>query len=112
MSKSRIIESAEEARAIASGEQPAPRILMYGHVYVPEAALTSERERADRAEAALEWALDNASVEHPHYPYRDGDKWTFWRLISNAGGFGGGVGEPRFASAVEAVQEAQATGDA
>lgn len=58
-----------------------------------------------RLRFALEWALDHAS-DHPHYPYREGDKWTFPYLVSNAGGFGGGVGNAYFPTALEAVEAA------
>lgn len=59
-----------------------------------------------RLSAALEWALDHAASDHPNYPYREDDKWTFPYLVSNAGGFGGGVGNAYFSTALEAVEAA------
>lgn len=63
--------------------------------------------RVAELEAALEWALDNASdSEHPHYPMRgESWPWVFPYLVSGTPS-GGGVGEAGFATALEAVQAA------
>lgn len=72
----------------------------------PSEALRAEIERL---RAALEWALDNAGTDHPRYPYRvPDDVWASPCLVSGAGGFGGGVGEEHFATALEAVEAALA----
>ena len=62
--------------------------------------------REQRLEAALEWALRNATdSEHPHYPYHDGKKWVYPYLVSGTP-IGGGVGEASFDTALEAVEGA------
>ena len=40
----KIAEGLREAVAIVAGEHPAPRVHMYGHAYVPEAALLAAEE--------------------------------------------------------------------
>lgn len=57
---------------------------------------------------ALEWALDNAGTEHPHYPERaDSGGWHYPYLV-NGSPMGGGVGHANFPTAVEAVLNAAA----
>ena len=67
-------------------------------------------EQVDRLEAALEWALDHASSDHPHYPERVVPRtayavWHYPYLVSGTP-TGGGVGHANFASALEAVEAA------
>jgi hypothetical protein len=84
-----------------------------------ETTLDSEREanallteQVERLEAALEWALDNATdSEHPHYPERILPRtayavWQYPYLISGTP-LGGGVGHANFPSALEAVEAAR-----
>lgn len=55
---------------------------------------------------ALEWALDQAGAEHPHYPERSEDGgWQFPYLVHGSP-MGGGVGHARYATALEAVRAA------
>lgn len=54
----RLIAAAEEAASIARGEQPAARIHINGHSYVPESAYL-ELEKVAGATDALAAALDN-----------------------------------------------------
>jgi hypothetical protein len=64
------------------------------------------RDRVVELDKALEWALDNADTEHPHYPSRNSyGKWSFPYLVSGTP-MGGGVGEAWFDTALEAVQDA------
>ena len=65
----------------------------------------SERER--ELEGALEWALDQAGSEHPHYPERgDNGGWQFPYLVHGSP-MGGGVGHARYETALRAVQAAR-----
>lgn len=41
----KLIAAAKEAVAVAQGEQPATRITIKGHAYVPESEIAAERER-------------------------------------------------------------------
>jgi len=63
-----------------------------------------------RLEAALEWALDQAASEHPHYPERTTPRtaynaWQYPYLMS--GSVQGGVGHASFQTALEAVEAAR-----
>jgi|GEM_PF-2784848 len=69
------------------------------------AALRQAWEENERLREALEWALDNAGTDHPHYPYREDDKWTYPYLISGTP-LGGGVGNALFDTAAGAVRAA------
>lgn len=78
-----------------------------------EGALKAEQladEASHHAElvAALEWALTHAGTDHPSFPYKNEEGvWSFPRLIrDNPEGFGGGVAEASFPTALEAVQAA------
>lgn len=67
MSKSgaKLIEAAKEAVAIAKGEQPAARIHVNGHAYVP----ASELDRLTLYETALR-KLQNAAAAYVHPQHR------------------------------------------
>ena len=54
-----LVRAAKEAAAIARGEEPAPRITINGHAYVPEAAYKGQSARIERLEAALLTIRDN-----------------------------------------------------
>lgn len=41
----KVLNGLKEAAAVARGEQPAARMTVKGHAYVPEAAIAEERER-------------------------------------------------------------------
>ena len=56
---------------------------------------------------ALEWALDNAGTDHPHYPERsEHGGWQYPYLIHGTPS-GGGVGHAQFDTALEAVNAAR-----
>lgn len=55
---SKILDSAKEAVAFAKGEQPAARITIKGHTYVPLAEVT-------RLRAALQQIADLSKTLHP-----------------------------------------------
>jgi len=68
-------------------------------------------DKIDRLILALEWALDQAGSDHPHYPERVLPRtayavWQFPYLVSGTP-FGGGVGHATFESALDAVEHAQ-----
>jgi hypothetical protein len=44
--------------------------------------------------------------EHPNLPYYNGDHWAVPYLVSNDGGFGGGVGEALFSKLSNAIKKA------
>ena len=68
-------------------------------------------DERDRLREALEWALDNAGTEHPHYPYKDDDgKWVYPYLVPGHG-LGGGVGLACFDTALDAVESAHSRKD-
>lgn len=56
----KILEGVNEALAFAKGDQPAARITINGHVYVPEKSVAAERERCARiAEGTAEFVAGN-----------------------------------------------------
>lgn len=57
----RLIEGAKEMLAVAKGEQPAARIHVNGHAYVPESILKAEQDILYRA-GIIEIAVRNPSV--------------------------------------------------
>ena len=61
----------------------------------------------ERLREALEWALDCAGTEHPHYPYREDGMWVYPYLVHGTP-MGGGVGLANFDTALEAVTAARA----
>jgi hypothetical protein len=56
----RIIEGAKEALAIARGEQPAPRLHLNGHAYVPEEVFESLRSELEAVKRERDGALESA----------------------------------------------------
>lgn len=71
-----------------------------------EARAEAAEARVGELEKALEWALDNADTDHPHYPVREGDIWVYMYLVHGSP-MGGGVGTARFETALDAVSAAQ-----
>lgn len=63
MSRNKIIEGAKEALAVARGEQPAARITVQGHAYVPESELAALRERVQELEGSIA-LLDERSAQY------------------------------------------------
>ena len=58
-----------------------------------------------KVETVVEWALDKAGTDHPHYPERNWHMWTYPYLVSGTP-MGGGVGNAMFQYAFEAVEAA------
>ena len=82
-----LIKAAEEARAIARGEEPAPRIHVQGHAYVPEERFEELQARIEILECAIKLQSEcevRKAIEYPgvedlevwewHHP--DGRSWT------------------------------------
>jgi len=63
------------------------------------------RALLEEAVKGLEWALDKARADHPHYPERTGGGWHFPYLVHGSP-LGGGVGHARYGTALEAVKAA------
>ncbi len=92
----RLIEGAKEALAIAKGEQPAARIHINGHTYVPESAVReailaaekrgAERERELAAQDFFNLHNNLMSAIDPATPNREAE--DFYRIAKLAGEYG------------------------
>jgi len=84
--------------------------MMNTHINDLQEQLARVCAERDALKEALEWALDCAYTEHPHYPYREDGVWVYPYLVHGTP-MGGGVGLARFDTAFEAVTAARALGD-
>jgi len=77
---------------------------MSNELAAAKAELAACREDAEN----FRWLQENP--EHKHVPVFDEGKWGFPYLVSNAFGFGGGVGFCHFESLSEAIKAARKEG--